>query len=326
MTPTAPPYLESLGDGLWVIDTGFHRPRYDAAYLLVEGGRGAFIDTGTNFAVPRLLAALSFVGLSPTDVDWVIPTHVHLDHAGGAGLLMQALPRARMWVHPQGARHMIDPTALGLSALAIYGPEEMARSYGRLQGVDADRLLRSADGETIELQGRPLRCLHTPGHARHHHCVFDEVTAGWFTGDTFGLSYREFDTAAGEAWILPTTTPVQFEPEALHDSLERLIAPSPSAMYLTHFGRVQDPERLAHLLHAQIDAMVALGRACQGSTGRHGLLIEGLRALYREGLARHGVADPEAALGRLALDIELNAQGLASWLDRPLRRAGRRAA
>ena len=105
-------FVEPLGDGVYTIDTGFHRPRFDAAYLLVDSGRAAFIDTGTNFAVPRLLAALAFVGLEPDDVDWVIPTHVHLDHAGGAGALMQRLPRAQMAVHPSGAAHMIDPAVL----------------------------------------------------------------------------------------------------------------------------------------------------------------------------------------------------------------------
>ena len=106
------PFVQSLADGVFVIDTGFHRPMFDAAFLLVEHGRAAFIDTGTNFAVPRLLATLTDLGLAPAAVDYVIPTHVHLDHAGGAGLLMQSLPNATLLVHPRGARHMIDPQAL----------------------------------------------------------------------------------------------------------------------------------------------------------------------------------------------------------------------
>jgi glyoxylase-like metal-dependent hydrolase (beta-lactamase superfamily II) len=122
------PYFETLGDGIHAVDTGFHRPRFDAAYLIVEGGRAAFIDTGTNHAVPRLLGTLAELGLAPEDVDYVIPTHVHLDHAGGAGLLMQSLPRATMLVHPRGARHMVDPLALYLSAQAVYGAEEIQRS------------------------------------------------------------------------------------------------------------------------------------------------------------------------------------------------------
>jgi glyoxylase-like metal-dependent hydrolase (beta-lactamase superfamily II) len=308
-------YLESCSDGVHAVDTGFHRPRFDAAYLVVERGRAAFIDTGTNHAVPRLLAALADLGLTPEDVDYVIPTHVHLDHAGGAGLLMQALPRATMLVHPRGARHMVDPLALYMGAQAVYGPEEMQRSYGTLQPVDASRVRSTTDGEVIELAGRPLYFAHTPGHARHHHCIWDEASRGWFTGDTFGLSYREHDTARG-AWILPTSTPVQFEPEALKQSMERMLQRNPTCMYLTHYGRVQDVQRLAGLLFEQIDAMVAAGRRLQTAPDRHVALKNALYGIYREQLVRHGVADADAAVDLLELDIELNAQGLAVWLDR----------
>src|SRR6186713_2213283 len=151
----APGFVERLDHGIHVVDTGFHRPRYDAAYLIVEKGRAAFIDTGTNHAVPRLLAALDLVGLAPEAVDMVIPTHVHLDHAGGAGLLMQQLPRARLVVHPRGARHLIDPAQLVAGATAVYGQEEMDRSYGTLVGVAAERVVTTADGMTLALAGRP---------------------------------------------------------------------------------------------------------------------------------------------------------------------------
>ena len=211
------PFVQTLAHGVHVIDTGFHRPLFDASYLIVEKGRAAFVDTGTNFAVPRLLAALEDLGLGLDAVDFVIPTHVHLDHAGGAGLLMQSLPHARMLVHPRGARHMIDPQALYAGALAVYGQAAMDRDYGNLVPVPADRVQATEDGLTVELAGRPLHFIDTPGHARHHHCIWDERSRGWFTGDTFGLSYRDFDTALG-AWILPTSTPVQFEPAPLRQS------------------------------------------------------------------------------------------------------------
>ncbi|MBI5258306.1 MAG: MBL fold metallo-hydrolase [Burkholderiales bacterium] len=312
------PDLTSLGDGLHVIDTGFHRPRFDAAYLMVEGGRAAFIDTGTNFAVPRLLAALDALGLAPESVDYVIPTHVHLDHAGGSGLLMQSLPNATLLVHPRGARHLIDPTALYMGALAVYGAEEMARSYGSLRAIDAARVRSPSDGERVELNGRALRFIDTPGHARHHHCIWDERTRGWFTGDTFGLSYRELDTAQGP-WVLLTTTPVQFEPEPLRHSIERMLEADPACMYLTHYGRVGEVSRLAGLLFEQIDAMVALGQRLRQVPDRHAALKAALGELCRAQLSRHGVADIDAGLQALALDIELNAQGLGIWLDREAR-------
>jgi len=200
-----PDFVEALGDGIFAIDTGFHRDRFDAAYLLVQGGRAAFIDTGTNFAVPRLLSALQSLGIERDAVEWVIPTHVHLDHAGGVGLLLQQLPAARLMVHPAGARHLIDPSRLWAGATAVYGAEEMARSYGELLPVAADRVVESSDGMCMQVGDRELLLIHTPGHARHHHCLWDAASRGWFTGDTFGLSYREFDSDRG-AWVVPTTT------------------------------------------------------------------------------------------------------------------------
>ena len=313
------PFVKALDDGVFAIDTGFHRPLFDASFLIVENGRAAFVDTGTNFAVPRLLAALDDLGLSPEAVDFVIPTHVHLDHAGGAGLLMQQLPCATMWVQARGLRHMVDPLALYQGALAVYGQAEMDRAYGTLVPVPADRVRATSDGLVLNLAGRPLRFIDTPGHARHHHSIWDARSQGWFSGDTFGLSYREFDSAAG-AWVLPTSTPVQFDPDALRHSIHRLLADRPRCIYLTHYGRVgtgvADVQRLAGLLFEQIDAMVALAQAVRGAADRHAALKAGLAESYTAQLQRHGVADVPAGLGLLALDIELNAQGLAVWLDR----------
>ena len=317
MNPALPAYLQPLSHGVSAIDTGFHRDAFDAAYLLVENGRAAFIDTGTNFAVPRLLGALQALGLGVDAVDWVIPTHVHLDHAGGVGLLMQQLPNARLLVHPRGARHMVDPSKLWAGAMAVYGAEEMHRSYGQLVPVPEARVTLSHDGQVIDLAGRPLQLIDTPGHARHHHCIWDAASRGWFTGDTFGLSYREFDTANG-AWIMPTSTPVQFEPELLQASVQRLLAADPECMYLTHYGRVGDVPRLGRLLLGLLDGMVALGRRVQHAPNRHQALKDGQLALFGASLAAHGCTQTPPELERLlAMDLELNAQGMAVWLDRP---------
>ena len=305
----------AITHGIHAIDTGFVRPRFDAAYLVVENGRGAFIDCGTNFAVPRMLEALDGAGLAPADVDWLILTHVHLDHAGGAGELIAQLPNARLVVHPRGARHMIDPSALWAGASAVYGEAVMEQTYGRLRPVPAERVIEAPDGHMVDLAGRPLRCLDTPGHAKHHLTVYDERTNVCFTGDVFGLSYRDFDTADGP-FILPTTSPVQFDPTALHASIERLLALRPSAMYLTHYGRVEDVERLAADLHVQIDAMVALARSAQGRIDRHAALVASLTELYATRARAHGWREGRDALRQLlGMDIELNAQGLEVWLD-----------
>ncbi len=309
----------SVDSSIHTIDTAFQRDDFDAAYLIVEHGRAAFIDCGTGLSVPAMLAALARAGCTPEAVDWLILTHVHLDHAGGAGLLMQQLPNARLLVHRRGAPHMIDPARLIAGATEVYGEAEIARSYGPILPVAAARVVVADDGHQLDLAGRPLLCLDTPGHARHHLCVWDARSRSWFTGDTFGLSYRELDSDRG-AFIVPTSSPVQFEPEPLKQSIARMLAYQPQAMYLTHYGRVEQVPALAAQLVEQIDAMVEIARQCDGRPDRHRCLVAALTALYLERAQAHGCRlDDAQVTAVLAMDIELNAQGLACWLDRDRR-------
>lgn len=313
---STPEFCQPLNHGIFVIDTGFVRPRFDAAYLVVENGRAAYVDTGPNNAVPRLLAVLDSLGLERSAVDYVIPTHVHLDHAGGAGLLMSELPSAKMLIHPRGARHMIDPTALMEGVRAVYGVEVANRDYGELVPVPEERVTITTDGLVVMLGGRPLRFMDTPGHAKHHHCLWDEVSRGWFTGDTFGIAYPELHTPNGP-YVVPATAPVQFDQEALHDSIKRLLAQRPKQMYLTHYGAVAHPEQLSVQFLAQVDAMVAAARTLALAPDRHEQLKRAFADIYIAELRRSGSTQPESFLREvLALDIELNAQGLGAWLNK----------
>ena len=308
--------MNDYGDGIGAIDTGFFRPMFDAAYLVVENGRAAFIDVGTNYSVPRLLNALAQRDLDIGDVDYVILTHVHLDHAGGAGALMAKLPNARAVIHPRGAPHMIDPARLIAGAQAVYGVEEIERSYGVLQPIDPSRVDVAADNHTIDLAGRPLLCIDSPGHARHHMVIHDAKSRSFFTGDTFGLSYREFDSKRGP-FILPTTSPVQFEPDALHASIDRMLSFEPVQMFLTHFGRIDDVARCADDLHQQIYAMVEFAQQCAHDENRHESLKRMLGDFYAARVRLHGCTlTSEQIHDVIAMDIELNAQGLEIWLDK----------
>jgi glyoxylase-like metal-dependent hydrolase (beta-lactamase superfamily II) len=314
-----PDFVEPLGPGLYAIDTGFIRPRYDAAYLVVSDGRAAFIDTGTNHALPRHLAALDALGLPCSAVDFVLPTHVHLDHAGGAGALMRELPNATLAIHPRGERHMVDPTALYEGALAVYGAEVMERDYGRLVPVPAERVRVLRDGDSVSIGSRTLVAADTPGHARHHHCYWDEASRGWFTGDTFGISLREFDR--GGAWLGPSIVPSQFDPEALRASIARLLARDPACVYVTHYGRVVDPAALAPSMLALMGRMVEIGLAHRAAPDRRARLARDFEALYLDSLAAHGVTDRAATRPLIAVDIELSVQGMEVWLDREERKA-----
>lgn len=317
--PLAP--TQSLAHDIHVIDTGFVRELFDASHLIVSNGRGAFVDTGTNNSVPHLLAALDELGIARGNVDYVIVTHVHLDHAGGAGLLMQRLPNAKLVIHPRGARHMIDPSALMDAVRAVYGREIADRDYGELVPVAESRVITTTDGMTIDLAGRPLKFAETPGHALHHHCIWDEASRGWFTGDTLGLCYPALATPRGPH-VIPATAPVQFDPQALHASIARLLAAHPQVLYLTHYGAVREPERIAKQLLSQIDAMVEASLALEGVSDRHARLKAAFRDIYVNELRRCGSTLDDAALDALlATDVELNAQGAGVWLDKKKKQA-----
>lgn len=302
--------------GISTIDVEYKTAHFASSHLIIEGNRAALIDCGTNYSVPLLMLALQNKGIAPEQVQYLILTHVHLDHAGGAGLLMQKLPNATLLLHPRGARHMVDPRILYASASSVYGEVEMARSYGQLIPVAADRVRAVQDGESVELNGRELSFLDTPGHAKHHICVYDSKSRGVFSGDTFGLSYRAVHIN-DEPFVFPSTTPPQFDPEAAHASIERIVALQPECVYLTHYGRVTDIPKLAADLHECLDAFVALAQRVQDTgSARHRLLRDELTHYLLHRLQTLGNKQPrELVLAALELDIELNAQGLEFWLD-----------
>jgi glyoxylase-like metal-dependent hydrolase (beta-lactamase superfamily II) len=302
--------------GVLAIDTGFTRERMACSFLVEAGTEVAFVETGANSGVPRLLGVLERRGWRREQVRYVIVTHVHLDHAGAAGRLMQEFPRATLLVHPRGARHMIDPARLEASVRQVYGDEAFDRMYGSLVPIDAARTREMADGARALLGDRELMFHDTPGHARHHFCVWDEQTCGWFAGDTFGLSYRELDSAQGP-FIFPTTTPIEFDPQALQHSMGMLMEKQPAWMYLTHYGRVGDIPRLAGDLTAGIDAHVEIAEQHEHSPDRTRDIAEALGAWLKSRIRAHGVTLAEDVLDELlANDIGLNTQGLEVWLDR----------
>lgn len=309
--------LFDFGDGIFAIDALYVSPRVAALHMLLSNGRVAFFDTGTNHSLPQVLAALARLGLAPESVDYVIPSHVHLDHAGGAGLMMATFPNARLVVHPAGARHMADPSKLIAGTIAVYGEARMRSLYGDVVPVPKSRIIEAFDGLVLDLAGRSLRVLDTPGHARHHICLVDELTGCGFTGDVFGLSYRELDVD-GRPSIIPTTTPVQFAPDDLRASIKRLLALEPPALYLTHFSRVEEVPRLGADVLRLLDDYVAAAESVRDLPGeeRQAALLGRLNALCRAEKVRQGWRlDDDAMLRLLAADLDLNAQGLTIWLD-----------
>jgi glyoxylase-like metal-dependent hydrolase (beta-lactamase superfamily II) len=264
------------------------------------------------------LSFLESEKITREQVKYVAVTHVHLDHAGGAGLLMDALPNAKLVVHPLGARHMIDPAKLQAGATAVYGEAEFKRTYGDLKPIDESRILIADDEFKIQLGKRVLTFIDTPGHARHHFCIYDDASHGFFTGDTFGLAYQELTNHNGP-FIFPTTTPVQFDPDALKASIIRMVTFNPERMFLTHFGMVENPEPLAKRLILLVDVLVDIAQSHKAldSAARTQAINHDLMKYLLADLVKHDCQLDESEQRRiLASDVMLNAQGLDVWLSR----------
>ena len=304
------------GNGIFALDAGYVRPLLAAVHMVVENNRVAFVDSGSNDSLPNVLAALNKLGLGASAVDYVLLTHIHLDHAGGAGSMMAAFPNASLVVHPRGARHMAEPSKLIAGVSAVYGADYVQRVYGEILPVPAERIVEAVDGHIVSLSGRELLCLDTPGHARHHICIVDRKTGGIFTGDTFGLSYREMDVD-GKQFLFPTTTPTQFEPEAMRNSIQRLLSFNPEFMYLTHYGQLSGVQQQAAELSRHLDALVTLAVAEKNAgSERHARIKQSITCYLLAQIRAHGCQLPEEILlGLWETDLELNAQGLGVWLD-----------
>ncbi|MDA7441479.1 MBL fold metallo-hydrolase [Candidatus Pseudothioglobus singularis] len=304
--------LINIVDGISVIDSEYYSKDFAAIYLLKQKNKIIIIETGTNYSVPHVKEALSQVGLSFSDVSYVIPTHVHLDHAGGAGLLMMQCQNAALVVHPRGARHLIDPSKLVAGAKAVYGENKFKEYYGEIFPIDANRVIQADDNFILDFDGRELRFIDTPGHARHHFCIWDKATKSMFTGDTFGISYRDLDHQ-DELYILPSTSPVQFDPEALIQSINRIMEFKPERVCLTHFSAIKPTKKVTNKLIESIHFVSNLAIKYADKNDSESIIYKKMMDYFLEGLNEIGFQNNDYAKDRLSLDVLINTQGLIYW-------------
>ena len=304
--------VSNIADGISVIDSGYFSKDFAAIYLLRQGNEVAIIETGNKYSATNVQKALKMDGLSFSDVAYIIPTHVHLDHAGGAGELMNRCQNAQLIVHPRGARHMINPSKLIEGAMAVYGEENFNKLYGEIIPIDSSRVIEADDNFILDFEGRELKFIDTPGHARHHFCVWDKQTESMFTGDTFGISYRDLDKE-NEVYIFPSTSPVQFDPEALIKSIYKIMEYKPQRVCLTHFAAIKPTQKVVDQLIDGIHFVSNLAKKYATENDAELIIQDEMMSYFLKGIEKIGNDDLEFCRDRLKLDVEINTQGLIYW-------------
>lgn len=252
--------IARVTDDLILIDTGYdHTPQAVGVYLLL-GERPGLVETGPASVAEAVIEGIRAAGVPPEDLQAIAVTHIHLDHAGGAGTLARRLPRAQVYVHPRGAQHLIDPSRLLASAVRLYG-DDLPRLFGDTAAVPAPRLHVLNDGDTVRIGSRTLRAVDTPGHARHHHAYWDAGSGDLFTGDIAGVALP------GSRYVRAPTPPPELDVPAWQRSLARIRALHPRRLLLTHFG----PHAWVEDLLVQLEE-----RLQEGVESVRGYLQEGL--------------------------------------------------
>jgi len=304
--------VTNVAKGIKVIDSGYYSKDFAGIYLLRKRNKVAIIETGSNFSAPLVEKALIEDGLSFSDVAYIIPTHVHLDHAGGAGELMRQCQNASLVVHPRGSRHLIDPSKLIAGAMAVYGEEKFKEYYGEIIPIDSERVIEAKDNFILDFDGRVLKFIDTPGHARHHFCVWDKETKSMFTGDTFGISYRDLDHQ-NDVYVLPSTSPVQFDPEALIQSINRIMEFKPERVCLTHFSAIKPTQRVVNQLIDGIHFVSNLAKKYAKTKDGESIIYIEMMDYFINGLNKIGFSNDDFSKKRLKLDVQINTQGLIYW-------------
>jgi len=299
------------------VDCNYVETEFAMSYLLLdsERKRAFFIECNTNYAIPYLIQAVEREGLSRDDVEGLIITHVHLDHAGGAGLFLKEFPKAKLYAHPRAARHAIDPSKLIASATQVYGEEFMKKLYGEILPCPAERVVVLEDGASVEWSGGWLETRHTRGHANHHLCVIEPQTKTLFSGDSFGVAYPKVREKHGLV-ILVSTSPTDFDGAEALKTIEWIQSVHPRRVALTHFGFVEEKEigEAARQLKDQLRFSMELVDEIRRSDASAPMSVEAVRDRLRDETvayyARKGIDLDAEDLKHLSIDLDVNAQGL----------------
>lgn len=277
------------------------------------------IETGPSPSVVHIEEGLHKLGHSLEDVAYVIVTHIHLDHSGGAGLLLQKCPNAKLVVHPKGARHLVNPSRLIAGAKAVYG-ERFAPLFDPILPVEEERILTRSEGDSLEIGAdRVLEFWDSPGHANHHFAIIDPASNSIFTGDTAGIHYEQL--AKEEiSFHLPSTSPNQFDPDVMRESIQRMQAGKFTRAFYGHFGMTENPEEAFRqslewldIFMEQAEKSVAAGEGPKELAGR-------LREKVTESLGARGVSDNHEVYMLIELDLMVSAMGILDYMSKKMKK------
>lgn len=280
------------------------------SYLIVEGDRASFIETNTTHALPFLLGKLEELKIPKENVDYIIVTHVHLDHAGGASALLGVCPNAKILAHPKTAKHLINPVRLIQSSKMVYGEENFRKLYGEISPAPEGRVRVMSDREVLEWGKRKFTFYYTKGHANHHFCIHDSLSNSIFTGDSFGISYPHLEN--GKRFIFPTTTPTDFDYEEAVLSIDLIVNTRAEIAYLTHFDGVDVlSDKAQSLKHSLALCDSAIKGAANKNEEDLSLYFESkVKEMIENAAVKQGVLLTKKDWDLLSLDVNLNAQGL----------------
>lgn len=299
-------------DDIYAIDTYYFKEGLACSYLIKENQKGIIIETNTNYAVPYILQELEKQNLSPDDIQYIIITHVHLDHAGGAGLLMQKCKNAQLLAHPNAAKHIIDPTRLIASSIQVYGEENFKKLYGNIIPVPKEKVKIIEDQEEIIFESRKLKFFYTKGHANHHFVIYDSKSNGVFTGDSFGIAYPILQEK--ELFIYPTTTPTDFDPKEARISIDKILNTNCDKAFLTHYGKITNLQNAKNQLLEGLKISEELLEWCLNSTFDQEKKIEyiknSLMDYYKQKMVQLQLEQSQQRMEMIELDAQLNAMGI----------------
>lgn len=247
-----------LGRGISIIDAmDLGKERRTGCYVL-HAKELTIVETCASPSIPFLLEGFKRLGIDPKEIKNIIVTHIHLDHAGGVGLLLESCPNAKVIVHPRGMRHLADPSKLILGARAVYG-EKFDELFDPILPVPDNRLVVKEDGDTLQIgENRILTFIDSPGHAKHHFSIHDSMSNGIFTGDTIGVFYPQLFEKGLELY-LPSTSPNQFDPDAMLDSLEKIKALDVDRIYFGHYGMTTNPSHVYEQIYKWLPIFMETG-------------------------------------------------------------------